>query len=101
MDERYWIRLLPWREKNRAATKAAQIKFGAQLRIIREDGWAYLQLRLVHRSTWTVGVKEATETVTGLDANEQTTVLIGRGKHEILLNVFPNESLCVSLARQI
>src|ERR1700740_1206646 len=101
MDERYWIRLLPWRKKNRAETKAAQIKFAAQLRIIREDGWAYLQLRLENRSSWTVWVKEATVTLIDLDAKEQTTVPIGRATHEILQNVFSNESLCVSLAREI
>ena len=96
MDERYWIRLLPWRKKN-----AAQIKFAARLGIIRENGWVYLQLHLLNRSSWTVWVKEATVTLIDLDAQEQTTVPTGQATHGILQNIVPNDSLSVSLARAI
>jgi hypothetical protein len=101
MDERYWIRLLPWRQKNKLESKAGQIKFAPKLRISRVDGWVDLELLLVNRSSWTVWVKEAAITLIDLDAEQQTTAPTGRAVHKILQNVVPRDALSVSLARSI
>ena len=101
MDERYWIRLLPWRLENKAESKSAKIKFAPKLRITREDGWQYLELQLVNHSSWTVWVEEASVGLADLDANLQTEVPSGQARHEILQNVSPNEALSVSLAGAI
>jgi|ERR1700722_12295922 hypothetical protein len=56
MDERIWIRLLPWRRKDRADSKSAQVKYACQLGFTQESGWSYLELLLVNRSSWAVWV---------------------------------------------
>jgi hypothetical protein len=101
MDERYWIRLLPWRQKNMAESKSAQIKFAPKLRVVRKDAGAYLELLLVNRSSWTVWVEEATVFLIDLDAKRQTAVPTWQARYEILQNVEPNDTLSVSLARAI
>jgi len=98
MDERDWIRLLPWRQKNKPESKAGQIKFAPKLRIA--DGWV-LELLLVNRSSWTVWVKEATIALVDLNAKEQTAIPTRGAKYEILQNVAPRDSFSVSLARSI
>ena len=98
MDDRYWIRLLPWRRKNKAETKSAQIKFAPKLVICRERGWVNLELSLVNRSSWTVWVEEATVILDDLDAVSQSEVATGQARHEILQNVRANDTLSVSLA---
>jgi hypothetical protein len=101
MDERYWIRLLPWRQKNKAETKSAQIKFAPKLVMCRERGWVNLELQLVNRSSWWVWVEEATVVLIDLDAESQTETSTGEAKLKILQNIGPNEELSVSLARAI
>jgi hypothetical protein len=101
MDERFWIRLLPWRQNNKTGSKPAQIKFAPKLRITRENGWVYLQLQLENRSGWTVWVQEAAVVLIDLNADSQTAVSNGQARHEVLQNVGPNDTLCVSLARAI
>jgi len=101
MDECFWIRRLPWRQKNKAESKSAQIKFAPQLAVTREDGWTYLELQLVNRSSWTVWVEEASVALADLDADMQTVLPAGQGRYEILQNVGPNQILGVSLARTI
>jgi hypothetical protein len=101
MDERFWIRRLPWRKKNKADSKSAQIKFAPQLEVTREDGWTYLELQLVNRSSWTVWVQEASVVLADLDADMQTVPPTGQGRFQILQNVGPNETSSVSLARTI
>jgi len=98
MDDRYWIRLLPWRRKNKAESISAQIKFAPKLMICRERGWVNLELSLVNRSSWTVWVKEATVTLADLNAVSQSEVATGQARHEILQNVGANDTLSVSLA---
>ena len=100
-DERFWIRLLPWRQKNRAQSKPAHIKFEPKLRITRQDGWTYLELLLSNRSSWTVWVEEASVVLTDLDANLQTEVPTGQVIHKIRQNVVPGDALSVSLASTI
>lgn len=101
MDESYWIRSLPWRQKNRAESKAAQIKFVPQLKFSRKDGWNYLELLLVNRSSWTVWVEEANIVLADLKAIWQTTAPTGEASYQILQNVGPNETLGLSLAVSI
>jgi hypothetical protein len=101
MDDRYWIRLLPWRQKNKAATKSAQIKFAPELRVVRKDGCAYLELHLMNRSSWWVWVEEATVVLIDLDTESQTETSIGEAKLKILQNIGPSEELSVSLSRTI
>lgn len=101
LGERFWIRLLPWRRKNREEPNHAQIKFEPKLRITRQDGWTYLELLLVNRSSWTVWVEEASIVLTDLDANLQTEVPIGQVIHKIHQNVVPADALSVSLAATI
>jgi hypothetical protein len=101
IDESFWIRLLPWRRKNRAESNPAQFKFAPKLGIVRENGWVYLQLLLVNRSRSTVWVQDAAVVLIGLDAKRQARDSIGQAKHEILQNVGPNDTLRVSLARTI
>jgi hypothetical protein len=101
LDERYWIRLLPWRRKNKPESKSAQIKFAPKLEITREDGWVYLELQLTNRSGWTVWVQEADVVLIDLHAEWRTTVSNGQARYEILQNVGPNDTLSVSLARTI
>jgi hypothetical protein len=101
MDERYWIRLLPWRQKNKAESKSAQIKFAPRLRIYREHGWVYLALLLVNRSSWTVWVEEATVVLADLDVIWQSAVATGQTTHKIRQNVPANDTLGVSLAEAI
>jgi hypothetical protein len=101
MDDRYWIRLLPWRQKNKAESKSAQIKFAPKLSVTRDHGWRTLQLLLVNRSSWTVWVEEATVALTDLDANSQTVIASWQARQQILQNVSSYDSLSVSLARAI
>jgi hypothetical protein len=101
MDDRFWIRLLPWRQKNKAESKSAQIKFVPKLSITRDDSWAYLKLLLVNRSSWTVWVEEATLVLADLDANWQTEVPTGQARLQILRTVSSNNTLSLSLARAI
>ena len=101
MDNRYWIRLLPWRLENKAESKSAKIKFAPKLRITREDGWQYLELQLVNRSSWRVWVEEAKVVLADLEASLQTAIPPGQARHKILQNVNPNETLRVSLAAAI
>jgi hypothetical protein len=101
MDERYWIRLLPWRQKNKANAKSAQIKFESKLGITHDDGSIYLELQLVNRSSWRVWVEEATVVLIDLDAESQTEISTGEAKLKILQNMRPSDELSVSLARTI
>ena len=101
LDERYLIRSLPWRQKNRAESKSAQIKFAPQLMISRKDGWNYLELLLVNRSSWTVWVEEANIVLADLRAIWQATAPTGEARYQILQNVGPNETLGLSLDASI
>jgi hypothetical protein len=101
MDERYWIRLLPWRQKDKANTKSAQIKFSPKLGIAHNDGRIYLELQLVNRSSWWVWVEEASVVLIDLDAESQTEISTGEAKLKILQYMGPKEELSVSLARTI
>jgi hypothetical protein len=101
MNQSFWIRLLPWRQKNKAGSKSAQTKFAPKLRITRENGWVYLELQLVNHSSSTVWIQEAAVVLIDLNADSQTAVSNGQAKYEILQNVGPNDTLCVSLARTI
>jgi len=101
LHERYWIRLLPWRRKNKPESKFAQIKFASKLEITRESGWVYLELQLVNRSSWAVWVQEANVVLIDLRAEWQTADSCAQARYEILQNVGPNDTLSVSLARTI
>jgi hypothetical protein len=101
MDDRYWIRLLPWRQKNKANSKSAQIKFAPKLRITREDGWQYLELQLVNRSSWWVWVEEASVVLIDLDANSQTEISTGEARLKILHNMGPRDEFSLSLVQTI
>jgi|ERR1700687_2689933 len=101
LDDRYWIRLLPWRQKNKAESKSAQIKFAPKLSITRDDGRVYLELLLVNRSSWRVWVEEATVVLNDLNTNWQTAIATGQARHEIHQYVGANDTLSVSLARAI
>ena len=100
-DERFWTRLLPWRQKKRAESKSAQIQFEPKLRIASQDGWTYLELQLVNRSSWTVWVEEASIVLADLEADWQTEAPTGQINHKIRQNVVPSDALSVSLARAI
>jgi len=100
-DERYWIRLLPWRNKNKGDSKSAQIRFEPKLGMARDDGWVYLILFLVNRSSWPVWVEEASVVLTEVDAIWQTSLPTGCAKYQILQQVAPKDTLGVSLARTI
>ena len=101
MRERYWIRLLPWKRKNKPDTKSAQIKFVPKLMITREEDWQYLELQLVNRSSWAVWVQEAAVVLIDPDAKRRATGSQGRARYEILQNVRPKDTLRVRLARTI
>jgi hypothetical protein len=101
MDKRHLIRLLAWLQKNKPNSNSGQIKFAPKLRIIRKDGWRYLELHLVNRSSWAVWVQEAAVVLVDLDAKWRAAVSNGRGRYEILQHVRPNGTLRVSLARTI
>jgi hypothetical protein len=97
MNEHFWTRLLPWRQKNKAESRSAQIKFGPKLMICREKGWGYLELRLVNRSNWTVWVEEATVVLADLNSVGQFEVAPEQARHEIRQNVGANDTLSLSL----
>jgi hypothetical protein len=101
VNERSWVRLFPWRRKNKADSDRAQIEFAPTLAIARENGWVYLQLQLVNRSSWAVWVQEAAVALSGLEAKWHATNCNGQARFEILQNVGPDDTLCVSLARTI
>jgi len=98
MHESIWIRLLPWKRKNKAESKSAQIKFFPKLITCRENGWLSLELLLENCSSWTVWVEEATVFLADLDAIWQSTDAAGQARHEIRQNVGANDTLGVSLA---
>jgi hypothetical protein len=93
--------MLPWRRKNKVESNPARIKFVPKLAIHKENGWVYLELQLVNGSCWTVWVQEAAVVLIDLDAQSQTALSNGQGRHEVLQNVGPNDILSVSLARTI
>jgi hypothetical protein len=101
MNNSYWARLLPWRQKNAVGSNPNQINFEPQLVITREDTRTYLVLQLVNRSSSTVWVEEASVALADLDADRQTEVPTGRATNQILQNVRPKETFSVSLARAI
>jgi hypothetical protein len=98
MDDHFWIHLLPWRQKNRAETKSAQIKFTCQLAFTHDNGWDYLELQLVNRSSWTVWVEEATIVLSDPDATLQAEVPAEQVKIKIRQNVEARKTVSVSLA---
>lgn len=99
MDERFWIHLLPWRQKNKTESKSAQIKLAPKLTINREEGWANLELLLANHSRWPIWVREVAIALMDLDTKLQTAISTGKAKHEILQNVGPNEALRVSIGK--
>jgi hypothetical protein len=101
MRERDWIRLLPWKRKNKPETKSAQIKFVPQLVLTRERDWQYLELQLVNRSSWAVWVQEAAVVLINPDAKRRVSETKGRSRYEILQSVRPKETVRVRLARTI
>lgn len=101
MDERFWIHLLPWRQKNKAVSKSAQIKFARKLTINREEGWANLELLLANRSSWPKWVQEAAIALMDLNTKLQTAITTGKARHEILQHVGPNEALRVSIGKTV
>jgi hypothetical protein len=101
MRERYWIRLLPWKKKNKPNTKSGQIKFVPKLMITREHDWQYLELQIVNCSSWSVWVQEAAVILIDPDGKLRATGSQGRARYEILLNVRPKDTLKVRLARTI
>ena len=101
MDNRHWICLLPWGQKNKAESESAQIEYGPKPTITSEDIWNGLELLLVNRSSRTVWVEDVGVVLCDLDANEQAVVPTGQARHPILQNVGPSETLTVSLAREI
>jgi hypothetical protein len=101
MDERSWIRQLPWRQKNKAETKSAQIKFAPMLEITREKGRQILELRLMNHSSWAVWVEEVNVILADLVADSQTAVPPERVKHGILRNVNSHETVGVTFASVI
>lgn len=101
LDERFWIRLLPWRQKDKLESKSGQIKFAPKLLITRAKGWVNLELLLANRSSWTVWVEEATVVLADLKAIWQSEDAAGEARHEIRQNVGANDSLSVSLAAAI
>ena len=101
MNERFWIRRLPWRSKSKPDSKSAQIKFAPHLTIIRKDDWTYLELQLVNRSSWWVWVEEASVVLIDLDAESQAEISTGEAKLKIHQNMLSSEELSVSLARTI
>jgi hypothetical protein len=96
MDERFWIRRLPWKQKNKAETKSAQVKFSPRLEITRERGWQNLELRLINRSSWAVWVEEVNVVLADLVADLKTAVPPERIKLAILQNVNPRETVDVN-----
>ncbi|HET6145474.1 MAG TPA: hypothetical protein VFE02_18375 [Candidatus Acidoferrales bacterium] len=101
MDDHFWIHLLPWRQKNKAETKSAQIKFTCQLAFTHENGWDYLELQLVNRSSWSVWVEEATIVLSDLDAAFQAALPVEQVKIKICQNVVAHNTVGVSLAAAI
>ncbi len=101
MDERYWISRLPWRQKNKAESKSAQIKFAPKLKIRREGGWQHLELQLVNRSSWAVWVEGASVVLADLVADFQTVIPPEQTKRVILRNVNPHETFSVNFAGAI
>ena len=98
MDERFWIHLLPWRQKNKAETKSAQVKFACRLAFTHENGWDSLELQLVNRSSWNVWVEEATIVLDDFHANLPTAPLADQAKIKIRQNVEAHNIVRVSLA---
>jgi hypothetical protein len=101
MDDHSLIRSLPWRQKNKAETKSAQIKFACQLAFTHENGWDYLELQLVNRSSWNVWVEEATMFLHDLDASLQASDPAEQVKIQIRQNVEAHNTVSVSLAAAI
>jgi hypothetical protein len=101
MDKRFWIHLLPWRQKNKAETKSAQVKFACHLAFTHENGWDYLELQLVNRSSWNVWVEEATIVLDDLSATFQTSNPADQAKIKIRQNVEAHNIVSVSLAEAL
>jgi hypothetical protein len=101
VDDHFWIHLLPWRQKNKAETKSAQIKFTCQLAFTHENGWNYLELQLVNRSSWSVWVEEATIFLRDLDASLQASDPAEQVKLKIRQNVDAHDTVGVSVAAAI
>lgn len=95
------IRLLPWRQKNKAIPKAAQIKFQLNLRIAREGGWAHHELLIVNRSRWMMWVQRVAVALIYLGAKWQAVVSTEHPGYEILQKVRPSEELSMSFAWKI
>jgi hypothetical protein len=89
-----------WR-KTKPEPGGSQIDFSAQVRLFRQDDWAYLDLFLVNRSHVTVSVEEAVVVLSNLEANWQTSISTGQARLKILQNIWPNETLGVSLVGPI
>jgi len=89
-----------WR-KTKPEPGGFQIDFSAQVRLFRQDDWAYLDLFLVNRSHVTVSVEEAVVVLSNLEANCQTSISTGQARLKILQNIRPNETLGVSLVGSI
>jgi hypothetical protein len=98
MEERFWIRLLPWRRKDRADSKSAQIKFACQIGFNQENGWNYLELLLINRSSWAVWVEDANIHIDDLYSISQTSVPTEQAKIVIRQIVEPRNIVGVSLA---
>jgi hypothetical protein len=99
--ERSWIHRLPWRRKNRADTKAAQIKFLPELEIARDEGWANLSLSLVNKSSFMIWVEDANVALAHVDAALQSSAPSRSITQQILQYVQPKASLNVSLANAV
>jgi len=104
MRDSFWASRLfrRWRKtKSEPSPPDSRTNFSALLRIFRQDGWVYLELLLINRSDVTIWVKEATVVLSELKANWQTTTSSGQVKHDILQNIGPDDTLRVSIARDI
>jgi hypothetical protein len=79
----------------------SQTDFSASLRLIREDGWVYLELLLANRSDVAVWVEEVTVVLSELEASWQTTIATGQSNHAILAYIGSDDVLSVSLVGAI
>ena len=101
MDKCSWIRLLPWRQKNKAVSNSIQIMFAPNLKSTRHNDWVYLELLLRNPYSCTVWREEVFSILADLDPQWQTVVATGQAVHKIRQSVGPNVELSVSLAAEI